>query len=394
MFPWLTIVAVAVACGCLVAMWRMRRQISGYQARKRQLKERVIQLEKQLRSNARLDAMLADVNEPVLRINGGTVIAANPCARQIFNMGDRELPLPMRQLYRDADWNNLLLQAVAKLPEKTALPRLQLEERVLEPRLAQLDHGEAILLCLDVTRSHQLELQQRTFLSNLMHDLKTPLTSLLGYARSMECFGDQADFRQEAAAVIADEAKHVNHLLNALLTLDQAEFGQKDAQEACDVTEVIRRSFDMLAPQCHEKHLKLACSGNEQTIMAAASFDDVDRVITNLLVNAINHSPQGGVIQVCIAISGRQCRICVTDEGDGIPEKHLPRVTERFYRVDKARSRARKSHGLGLAIVRELVEFNGGELTLSNRTPHGLQAEFTLPLQKKNQSLSPQSSAE
>jgi len=393
MSTWLTAAAGAAALGCLMAMMRMRQQMSGYQRKNRQLKETVRQLQQQLRSNERLDAMLADVNEPVLRVNGGgaTVIAVNPCARDLFDLGDRELPLPMRQLYRDADWNDLLLQAVATLPEKTALPRMQLSKRVLEPRLAKLDHGEAMLLCLDVTRGHKLEQQQRTFLSNLMHDLKTPLTSLLGYARSMECFGDQADFRQEAAAVIADEAKHVNHLLNALLTLDQAEFGQRDAQAACDAVAVIQRVCDMLAPQCSEKHVDLKLTGDKDEVIVAASFEDVDRIVTNLLVNAINHSPLHGGVRICISRLSQQCRIRIEDEGPGIPEKHLPRVTERFYRVDKARSRVRKSHGLGLAIVNELLEFNDGELTLSNREPNGLRAEFTLPLQEKSQSLSPQS---
>ncbi|GEM_PF-1149131 len=390
---WLTAAAGAVALGCLMTMMRMRQQMSAYQRKNRQLKETILQLEQQLRSNVRLDALLSDVNEPVLRIGSGgaTVVAANPCARIVFEMGDHELPLPMRQLYRDADWNALLLLAVTALPEKTKLPRMQMDKWVLTPRLAQLDHGEAMLLCLDVTRRHKLEQQQRTFLSNLMHDLKTPLTSLLGYARSMECFGDQADFRKEAAVVIADEAKHVNHLLNALLTLDQAEFGQRDDDVTCDMNIVVRRVCGMLTPQCSDKHVKLKLSGDKKKVAVAASFEDVDRIVTNLLVNAINYSPQQGRIRVVISRRQDQCRVVIEDEGPGIAEKHLPHVTERFYRVDKARSRTHKSHGLGLAIVKELLEFNGGELTLSNRDPNGLHAEFTLPLQGKNQSVSPQS---
>jgi len=381
MNAWLTVAAGASTIACLIAMQGMRRQLRDYQIKKQQLKETVRQLEHQLKSNARLDDILADVNEAVLRVNAGgaTVIAANPCARDLFEMGARDLPLSMRQLYRDADWNDLLLQAVAKLPEKTPLPRMQVAGRILEPRLAKLGQ-EAILLCLDITQRHKLELQQRTFLSNLMHDLKTPLTSLLGYARSMECFGDQADFRQEAATVIADEAKHVNHLLNALLTLDEATFGQKDAAAVCNIVDIVRRANDMLAPQCRDKRVKLKLTTDQKEIMVAASFDHVDRIITNLLVNAINHSPQDGTITISINSKKKQCHIRVDDEGAGIPEKHLPRVTERFYRVDKARSRARKSHGLGLAIVNELLTLNDGTLNLSNRDPNGLRAEFTLPL--------------
>ncbi len=367
-----------IACAYITA--RMRRRLSDYQAKILQLKGKITTLQQQLDSSERLDLLLADVNEAVLRLNAdGMVVAANPCARDIFAMGNLPLPQPMLQLYRDADWNALLISAVAALPEKTKLPQIELPDYFLEPRLARLENGEALLLCLDVTVRHKLEQQRRTFISNLMHDLKTPLTSLLGYARSMESFGDQADFRKEAAAVIANEAKHVNHLLDVLLTLDQLGFEDKDRGACCDALEVIRRSCDMLMPQCKEKHLSLAMDYDDEAYPVAAAFDDVDRIVTNLLVNAINHSPDDGHISLRISRLDGCCRVTIADEGPGIPEKHLPRVTERFYRVDKSRSRQMKNHGLGLSIVKELLDYNGGELTLSNRDPHGLHVEFTLP---------------
>jgi len=379
------VVAGIVAVTCAYAMARTRRRISDYQARITQLKEEVNALQQQLDSNERLDVLLEDVNEAVLRINAGShmVIAANPCARGIFDMGNSALPQPMLQLYRDADWNELLVRAVAALPEKTKLPKIELPDRVLEPRLARLDNGESLLLCLDVTVRHKLEQQRRTFLSNLMHDLKTPLTSLLGYARSMESFGDQADFREEAAAVIANEAKHVNHLLDVLLTLDQIGLERKDKQACCDGMEVIKRSCDMLAPQCKEKHVSLTIDHGKEAQLIAVAFDDVDRIVTNLLVNAINHSPDKGHINLRMLRLDGSCKVTIEDEGPGIPEKHLPRVTERFYRVDKCRNRKMKSHGLGLSIVKELLDSNDGELKLSNRNPHGLRAEFILPLQQQ-----------
>jgi len=374
--------AAVIVAACIFVSIRMRKQLSGYQSKIRRLKEENNALKQQLDSSERFDALLAEVNEAVLRINGndGSIMAANPHARDIFGMGNTSLPQPMLQLYRDADWNALLIQAVSALPKKTKLPQIELPEHILEPRLAQLDNGDALLLCLDVTVRHKLELQRRTFLSNLMHDLKTPLTSLLGYARSMESFGDQEDFRKEAAAVIASETKHVNHLLDVLLTLDQAEFGKKDKHACCDGVEVIQRSCDMLAPQYSEKDIALSFKHDDEHIMLAASFDELDRITTNLLANAINHSPEGGNISVQMVQRNKHCTVRVEDEGPGIPQKHLSRVTERFYRVDKSRHRQNNSHGLGLSIVKELLDANDGELILSNRHPHGLRAEFTLPL--------------
>jgi len=170
-------------------------------------------------------------------------------------------------------------------------------------------------------------------------------------------------------------------LLDVLLTLDQIGLEGKDKQACCDGMEVIKRSCDMLAPQCKETHVSLIIDHGKEAQLIAVAFDDVDRIVTNLLVNAINHSPDKGHINLRMLRLDGSCKVTIEDEGPGIPEKHLPRVTERFYRVDKSRDRKMKSHGLGLSIVKELLDSNGGELKLSNRNPHGLRAEFILPLQ-------------
>lgn len=367
--------------GCIVSTLRMRKIVADYQAKIRQLKDKNHALEQYNQDHARIDEIVASVNEAVFRLNGGgRIIAANACARQAFGMADTALPQPMLQIYRDNEWYTLLMQAIDALPERRKLPNIILEKRIFEPRLAQLDSSQSLLLCIDITARHKLEQQRQTFLSNLMHDMKTPLTSLLGYARSMECFGDDPDFRQEAASVIAAETKHVNHLLDALLTLDQVEFAKKDSNASCDAIAIVKKICAMLSPQCQKKQLQWHCEPDDGEILLAVSEDDLDRITTNLLTNAINHSPKHGHIHIRINRQHDHCHISILDEGKGIPDKHLPRVTERFYRVDKARSRQRKSHGLGLAIVKELAESNAGTLTLSNHEPHGLCAEFTLPL--------------
>ena len=380
------ILAAALVAACILIILRMRKQLGTYKHKVRRLKDHIQTLEQHARSAERLDELLTAVNEVVLRLNGGgRVIAANPCAREMLAIADGSLPQPMLQIYRDADWYTLLTQAIAILPEKTKLPEMEINGRVFEPRLAQLDNKQSLLLCIDITARHRLEMQRRNFLSNLMHDLKTPLTSLLGYARSMESFGNDPDFRQEAASVIADEAKHVNHLLDVLLTLDQIEFAKKDADAHCDAIAVIKQVCNMLQPQCSDKQLQLHCDIPDHDIHLAVLSDDIDRIVTNLLVNAIHHSPPGGNIYLQAHCEDDLCHIAIRDEGPGIPDKHLPRVTERFYRVDKARKKHVNSHGLGLSIVKELLTFNDGALCLSNRKPHGLCAAFTLPLSHEKQ---------
>lgn len=379
---WPTWIALGVAAGLAVTSWRLRSRILSYQAETRRLKEKIRDLENLRDAGAQLDSLLVEVNEAVVRLDrNGQVRAANPAACDILGIDKKKLPAPMVQFYRDTEWHEQLKSALQKLPERTLLPELQTGEHVLTPRIAQLSDGEALLLCMDITEQHRLERQRRTFISNLMHDLKTPLTSLLGYARSMAQFGDDTDFRNEAAHVIAEESKHVNQLLDALLTLDQAEYGVRYDQPCSEAAEVIEHICNMLTPQCAEKQITLKFKNKaDADIRVTMDEEDLDRIVTNLLANAIAYSPEKTTVRVSMQLRDNRCRIAIKDEGPGIPEHEIPRVTERFYRIDKARTRNNNGHGLGLAIVKEMLEVNGGELSLSNREPNGLLAAFTLPL--------------
>jgi len=371
-----------IAAAWLLSSYWMRQKLHGYKAEVRRLKDASSGMEGHLVASEQHDTLLSAINEAVLRLDAkATVTAANQRAKELFGLKEEDLSRSLLLFYRDSDWHDRLKVALAALPEHTVLPDMHVSDRVLTPRLAQQSDGEALLLCMDITEQYRLDQQRRSFLSNLMHDLKTPLTSLLGYARSMEKFGDDADFRKEAAQVIADEAKHVNHLLDALLTLDQIEFSADGTHEACEAGQVLRQVCEMLAPLCKAKKLKLNFSNScDEDLLLALSDNDLDRVVTNLLSNAVNHSPKRGKIQLASILEGQHVCISVEDQGEGIPKKELSRVTERFYRVDKARTRNATGHGLGLAIVKELVEKNSGKLKLSNLVPHGLRVEVRLPV--------------
>lgn len=377
----------------IVAVWvyssrRMQQQLQASQIEIKRLRETSGGLEAALkRRGRRLDVLFSAVNEVVMRVDRlGRVMAANQSGYDLFDMGrSPELPQSMLLFIRDPDWQRAFSRALKALPQASTLPDIRIAGRVLAPRLAPLGREQALLLCVDMTELHKLEGQRRTFLSNLMHDLKTPLTSLLGYARSLESFGDDPELRKEAAQVIADEARHVNHLLDTLLTLDQIEFASRDDNAECEPIAVLKQVHDVLKSQLTKKSVKLDTQFSSAEFKLAMDADDLERVLTNVLENAVRHSPENGEIQIQLSESNQQCVFVIADQGPGIPEKKLPRVTERFYRVNKARSREGGNHGLGLAIVKELVELHDGTLSLSNISPHGLRVEFTLPESQKSQ---------
>jgi two-component system phosphate regulon sensor histidine kinase PhoR len=379
---WLLLIAGIVAVWMYSAR-RMQKQIQASQSEIQRLRETSGGLEATLkRRGRRLDVLFSAVNEVVMRVDRlGRVMAVNQQAYDLFDMEKSpELPQSMLLYIRDPDWHRSFSRALKALPEASTLPDIRIAGRVLAPRLAPLGREQALLLCVDMTEIHKLEGQRRTFLSNLMHDLKTPLTSLLGYARSLESFADDAELRKEAAQVIADEAKHVNHLLDALLTLDQIDFSSRDENAACEPATVLKQVCGMLKCRLEHKFIKLDKQLDCDGIRPAMAADNLERVLTNILENSVRHSPENGHIRVQLVESDQQCVFTIEDEGPGIPERKLLKATERFYRVDKARGRQSGNHGLGLAIVKELLELHDGKLSLSNISPHGLRVEFTLPV--------------
>ncbi|MDX8412225.1 MAG: ATP-binding protein [Mariprofundaceae bacterium] len=376
-----TLLLLAALGACLLRLRRQGRALAEKQRQLQELNQQRGNLEHVLeRRGRRLDVLFSAVNEAVMRVDRlGRVLALNAQANRVFQPSPLiELPQSMLLFYRNPTWHKGFADALKRLPEASALPDIEVGEWVLASRLASLGKEQALLLCVDMTEQAKLEKQRRTFLSNLMHDLKTPLTSLLGYARSIQSFGDDVELRQEAAQVIADEAKHVNSLLDALLTLDQIEFGDRPAGAYCDAAHIVRQVCDACKPQLEAQSIRLQLQCPEQATVAMAE-DDLHRCLGNVLDNALRHSPSGGAISVDASAEGGDCIINIRDNGPGIAAEHLDRITERFYRVDAARSRALGGHGLGLAIVKETLLLYAADVRFSNRQPHGLCVKLMIP---------------
>ena len=372
----------------IIAVWvvsaqRMRQELTECKDELAALSETSGGLQVSLADRGRrLDVLLSSVSEAVMRVdNIGRVISANRRASELFRMDiGPELPQSMLVFIRDPDWYRSFSTALKQQQSDIQLPDIEVGERVLAPRLAFLGRDQALLLCMDVTERNKQERQQRQFLSNLKHDLKTPLTSLLGYARSLESFGHDPDFRLEASRIIADEAKYVNRLLDSLLTLDQIEFTNRHEIGTSDPLFVFHKVKDALAPRLLAKSLSIELIQSDEMRPVLIAEHDFERVFINVLENALRYSPEEGAIRVVLSMVGDTAAIVIEDQGAGIPEADIHKVTERFYRVDQARRRRKDGgHGLGLAIVKEMLEMHDGTLELSNVSPHGLSVRITLP---------------
>jgi len=343
----------------------------------------------QLRSD-RLDAIFSTVNEAIIRLDTqGNVLTVNAQARRIFRLRrDMRMPQPMAVLYRNTKWNKMLYKALEQMPEPIEIADIHLRDHVMAVRLAPLGEGEALLLCLDVSRQRKLEAQRDQLVRDLMHDLKTPLTSILGYARSIERFGDKKKIRREAVETIVQESKRLNQLLESMLTLDSLNHGRPADDANCDASKVAHELEQLLKPAADRLGVSLRIATHGACDSFPMDGADLYRVLTNVVENGIRHTPAGGSVALSISCNGQEAAFSVEDEGSGIDPKHLPHVTERFYRADDDRGRRNDlqgsahsgGHGMGLAIVQETVNRYGGRLQLANRPQGGLEVRMQMAL--------------
>jgi signal transduction histidine kinase len=227
------------------------------------------------------------------------------------------------------------------------------------------------------------ERMRTDFVSNVSHELRTPLTAVKGLVETLRDGAvDDRQVRDRFLATIEDETDRLIRLVNDLLVLSKADSqALKLKQEPLDVRDLVERSVHKLAPQVEEKGILVEVSASEEPQWVLADADRIEQVLVNLLDNAIKYSPEGGRITVAIDDGGAPglVSVAVRDEGVGIPVGDLPRVFERFYRVDRARSRDGGGSGLGLSIAKAIVEAHGGEITLRSEEGQGTTVYFTLP---------------
>ncbi len=224
---------------------------------------------------------------------------------------------------------------------------------------------------------------QRDFLANVSHDLKTPLTSIQGFAQALlDGTAEDPAVRRYAAQVIYDEAGRMHRLVLDLLELARFDSGAvRLERSAVDLGALLAHLAQNFTPLSAEKKVRLELVQRDAVPPVLADADRLARVFTNLLDNAIRHTPEGGVVTLRVAAAPRQAVVRVEDGGPGIPEHALPRLFERFYQVDASRSgRGERGTGLGLAIAFEIVQAHGGSLSAANRPEGGAVFEVRLPL--------------
>ena len=226
---------------------------------------------------------------------------------------------------------------------------------------------------------------QRDFVANVSHDLKTPLTAIRGFAQALlDGTADTPEARHQAAQVIYDEAGRMYRMVMDLLELARFDAGTAKLKIApLDMEQLLRRLLERFSPLAEEKAIRLEFIPKGEIPPIFADEDRLTRVFTNLIENALRHTPRQGMVTVILATEGRTVCVDVKDSGPGIPEEALPHIFERFYQVDASRSgRQERGSGLGLSIAYEIIQAHGGQIHAANRPEGGAIFKVRLPAEK------------
>ena len=333
----------------------------------------------------RMEAILGGMSEGVLVVSGdGRLQLVNAAARRMLRLVDSGLGHHYLEVVRNPDITTQVGAALRGTSSETLDLPLQ-QDLIVVVRSAPVaaSHARgAVVVLHDITDLRRADRVRRDFVANVSHELRTPLTAVRGYVEALlDAELDAAETRR-FIEIIARHTLRMERLVRDLLRLARLDAGQEQREHvACSVDSLVAGvEADLAAPiEARGQQIVRTIAPEAGTIYGdPAKLHDALR---NLLENAVNYSPEGSTISIGAHRNDTRILITVADQGRGIPDADLPRVFERFYRVDKARSRGERDPGgtgLGLAIVKHLIELHGGRVTAANRAEGG--AIFTVEL--------------
>ncbi len=331
------------------------------------------------RERAESAALVESMVEGVIAADGrGQIVTANPAARRLLGYSATGALPELPALFRVKAAREAVDAVLEGQPVQDR--QLEMDGRVFLVNARPLPTGGAVLVLHDLTEVRRLETVRRDFVANVSHELKTPLTSISGYAETL--LGDTADAEttHRFLATILSNARRMQRLVDDLLDLSRIESGRwQPNRTEVDIAAVARESWAALAVRAETHHVDLVIDLEPEAGVLNADLDAVRQILTNLMDNSLRHTPEGGRI-TCL---GRRITGAVTigirDNGVGITRDHLPRIFERFYRADSSRSREEGGTGLGLAIVKHLVEAHGGRVYAQSERGSGTTVTCVFP---------------
>ncbi len=289
------------------------------------------------------------------------------------------------EVFRDPTINEMIAKGLRDRYAFTLEHSILLSNAIFQIQISPVFRASGFLgvtaVFHDVTKLKELERMRSDFVANVSHELKTPLTSIMGSVETLkEGAAEDSHDRSRFLDIIDEHSKNLHHLIEDLLLLSKVESGGENLKrEKLDTEKILKKVIGTLDLALNSKKIKVDLDFPEKPFLISADAKSIEQVFSNLISNAIKYNEPGGKITIRGIYEADSAKIEFEDTGIGIPESDLPRIFERFYRVDKSRSRESGGTGLGLAIVKHILEKHSGQIHVKSCPQKGSTFTITLP---------------
>ena len=364
-------VIISIVVGYFVSKFMMTSEL------KEKLDETAVQ-------KRQIETILLKLTDGVIAFDiRGRVLHMNSAAKKMLSISD-EMD-SFEEIFENVNIE-LNLEKIMYLENWTSYDQnIKVNDKVLNmifvPFKDDLKRPEGVIVVMqDITEQVNLDNMRKDFVANVSHELKTPITSIIGYAETIQEMDDnEKDEKNKFLNVIISEANRMSVLVSDLLTLSKYETDEIIKKEEFDLPEVVKRVYENLKLEAKKKNQNIECFVTANVPHVYADKFGIERVVINILNNSIKYTPENGNIKVYVGFVYNDAYIKVIDTGIGIPEEDLNRIFERFYRVDKARSRESGGTGLGLSIAKEILDRNNCTIDIKSVVDKGTEVVIKIP---------------
>ena len=317
----------------------------------------------------------------------GSIDLINPAAKMLLKIS------PEDYTFSDIfDKYNINMEKLIYLEDLTSMEqKIDVDEDrsvkiIFSPfRNEETNKPEGIIAVIqDITEHIKLDTMRKEFVADVSHELKTPITSIMGYSETLLEGEYDEKTQKEFLQIISSEARRMARLVTDLLELSRIDSDKKQmARTSFDLGELAKECQKKLAIEIKKKNHNVECFVTADVPPVYADKDDIQRVILNILSNSIKYTPDGGTIKIYVGFVYSDAYVKIIDNGIGIPAEDLDRIFERFYRVDKARTREMGGTGLGLSIAKEVLDKNGGSIDIKSQVNKGTEVVIKIPTKNR-----------
>ena len=350
------------------------------------LKENLTEMSRQKKQ---IETILLHMTDGVIAFNKeGKVILVNPAATRALAIIDEKATF--EEIFKNINID-INMEKIMYLEEWTSTEeKVKVKDRYLNLSFEILkdekDLPAGIMAVIqDITEHVKLDNMRKEFVADVSHELKTPITSIMGYADTLLETDHDKEIETKFLGVISSEAKRMAKLVTDLLSLSRFDSNKTNiVKEEFDLGELAKKCQEKLQIEIDKKHLQVHCLVTANVPPVYAEKDGIERVIINILSNSIKYTNENGTINIYVGFVYNDAYIKFIDTGIGIPEEDLERIFERFYRVDKARTREMGGTGLGLSIAKEILDRNNGTIDIKSKLNEGTEVVIRIPTKTNN----------